>query len=235
MATGELRERVRERLVSAEQALGRAPRRRSRRRGRAAARGGPPEEVALRRARLARALADFDAATIATTHGFCQEVLGGLGVAGDVERDADVRRGRRPTSSTRWSTTSTCAASHRADAPPFTRAEARRIAAPPSSNPAARASSRRRRRGDRRGDARAGSPCAVREELERRKRRTGVMTYDDLLDAAARRRSPATAARRSPGGCASAGQVVLVDEFQDTDPVQWDIMRRAFGTAERSC
>ena len=50
-----------------------------------------------------RALADFDAATIATTHGFCQEVLGGLGVAGDVEPDAtfveDVsdlrRRGRR--------------------------------------------------------------------------------------------------------------------------------------------
>src|SRR4029450_9117943 len=23
--------------------------------------------------------------------------------------------------------------------------------------------------------------------------------------------------------------VVLVDEFQDTDPVQWDILRRAFG------
>src|SRR5213592_503879 len=48
---------------------------------------GPGEEVERRRARLARALAGFDAATIATTHGFCQEVLGGLGVAGDVERD----------------------------------------------------------------------------------------------------------------------------------------------------
>src|ERR687895_418033 len=58
MATGELRERVRERLVSAE-----------------------------RRERLVRAVADFDAATITTIHGFCQEVLGGLGVAGDVEPD----------------------------------------------------------------------------------------------------------------------------------------------------
>ena len=24
--------------------------------------------------------------------------------------------------------------------------------------------------------------------------------------------------------------MVLVDEFQDTDPVQWDILRRAFGS-----
>src|SRR5690349_22554888 len=83
MATGELRERVRERLVSAEQALDRA------------LTGAPPQdevvallakgtpnEVQQRRKNLTRALADFDAATIATTHGFCQEVLGGLGVAG---------------------------------------------------------------------------------------------------------------------------------------------------------
>src|SRR5688500_6210372 len=80
MATGELRDRVRERLVSAERGLA----------------GGPQDSLvrllaaqdgALRRQRLARALADFDAATIATTHGFCQEALAGLGVAGDVERD----------------------------------------------------------------------------------------------------------------------------------------------------
>ena len=43
-----------------------------------------------RRDRLVRALADFDAATIATTHGFCQEVLGGLGVAGDLEPDVEL-------------------------------------------------------------------------------------------------------------------------------------------------
>ena len=83
MATGELRERVRERLVSAEQGLERA------------LAGAPPEDDAVvqllasgsptPRSRCAasasrRALADFDSATIATTHGFCQEVLGGLGV-----------------------------------------------------------------------------------------------------------------------------------------------------------
>ena len=38
-----------------------------------------------RRDRLAAALSNYDAATIATTHGFCQQVLTGLGVAGDAE------------------------------------------------------------------------------------------------------------------------------------------------------
>src|SRR4051794_7731355 len=86
MAPGELRERVRHRLVLTEQALSGTP---------LPVRDevvellaqGSPEEVAQRRMRLSRAVSDFDAATIATTHGFCQEVLGGLGVAGDVEPD----------------------------------------------------------------------------------------------------------------------------------------------------
>ncbi len=42
-------------------------------------------DATLRRRRLAAALAHFDAATIATTHQFCQQVLIGLGVAGDSE------------------------------------------------------------------------------------------------------------------------------------------------------
>ena len=63
-------------------------------------------------------------------------------------------------------------------------------------------------------------------ELEIRKRRRGVLGYDDLLtrladaladpDSAARVRMP----QRWP--------VVMVDEFQDTDPVQWQVIERAF-------
>ncbi|MEA2247791.1 MAG: exodeoxyribonuclease beta subunit, partial [Solirubrobacteraceae bacterium] len=229
MATGELRDRVRERLVSAEQALDRA------------LAGAPPsdsdevhrllaegtrEEVGMRRDRLARALADFDAATIATTHGFCQEVLGGLGIAGDVDPDGvfvedtsdlldevvDDLYVRR---------------FHRHGAPPFKRSEAHRIASIAVANPAARIEpsdaaedtvpAMRRRLAE-----------AVRKELDERKRRIGVMTYDDLLT-----RLDETLC--GPGGEAVAARlreryrVVLVDEFQDTDPVQWDIMRRAFG------
>ena len=89
MATGELRERVRERLLSAEEGVARAL-------AGVAPHGdevlellarGTIEELAARRRYLGEALRDFDAATIATTHGFCEQVLSGLGVAGEVERD----------------------------------------------------------------------------------------------------------------------------------------------------
>ncbi len=229
MATGELRERVRERLVQCEQGLSRALA------GAPASdrddvvellATGPREEVAGRRDNLARALADFDAATIATTHGFCQEVLGGLGIAGDVEPDTTlvedlgdlvdevvddlyVRR------------------FHRHGSPDVDRAQAAAIARVAIANPATPIEP---------GDAPDASIAAmrvrlakaVRSELEARKRRTGVMTYDDLL-------TRLDETLRGPGGPAAVAKlrrryrVVLVDEFQDTDPVQWDIMRTAFG------
>ena len=90
MATGELRERVRERLVRAFDGLV------DHLAGQRAhaddelvellARG-PSDEVEARRDRLGKAIADFDAATIETTHGFCLQVLYGLGTAGDVDRE----------------------------------------------------------------------------------------------------------------------------------------------------
>ena len=90
MATGELRERVRERLVSAHDRLddvinGIAVFGNDELVDHLAAAARPEQEV--RRARLASAIADFDAATIETTHGFCLQVLYGLGTAGDVDRE----------------------------------------------------------------------------------------------------------------------------------------------------
>ena len=133
-----------------------------------------------RAARSARAVADFDAATIATTHGFCQEVLSGLGVAGDVERDAvfvedvtdlvdevvDDLYVRR---------------FHRADGEPaFSREEAGRIASIAVANPLAPIEP---------AGAEEGSTPAMRARLAEAVRRrarppqaaAGVMTYDDLL------------------------------------------------------
>ena len=90
-ASRELRERVREQLVEAEAALADP----------AAAAShdnelvvllaeGDAEEVAARRERLRQALADFDGATIATTHQFCQLVLRSLGTAGDADAHAEL-------------------------------------------------------------------------------------------------------------------------------------------------
>jgi exodeoxyribonuclease V beta subunit len=88
MATAELRDRVRERLVSVEYGLEQAL---EGIRPKAAdpvlelLTSGDPQTLETRRQHMADAIADFDKATIVTTHGFCQEVLGGLGIAGDLE------------------------------------------------------------------------------------------------------------------------------------------------------
>ena len=114
------------------------------------------------------------------------------------------------------------------DRPAITRAEAGRVARIAVDNPIAPIEPRdapehtlpamRRRLAD-----------AVRTELEVRKRRAGVLTYDDLLtelDKVLQGDRGEEIARR----LRERWKVVLVDEFQDTDPVQWSIMRRAFGT-----
>ncbi len=231
IATGELRDRVRERLAGTERALARVL---------AGANdqvsdeivallaAGSPRQVSDRRGRLERALADFDAATIATTHGFCLEVLGELGTIGDLDPDiafvedigelldevVDDLYVRR---------------FHRRDEPLLDRDEAMKIARIAVANPTVPV------------EPRGGAPestaamrrrlaLAVRGELERRKRRLAIMTYDDLLT-----RLAGTLA--GPNGPQAAARLrdryrlVLVDEFQDTDPVQWEILQRAFAGA----
>ena len=88
-ATQELRERARTRLRACAEALTDiAGARRSSDAVIAALADGTDAEVELRRRRLLRALSEFDAATIVTTHSFCQRMLDGIGLAGDYEPDA---------------------------------------------------------------------------------------------------------------------------------------------------
>jgi len=72
-ASQELRERVRDQLVRAAEALDEPARADDELLKLLVT--GDPAELAQRRLRLRDALADFDAATIATTHQFCQLVL----------------------------------------------------------------------------------------------------------------------------------------------------------------
>ncbi len=68
----------------------------------------------------------------------------------------------------------------------------------------------------------------ARREMPLRKERLGVVTYDDLL-------TRVRDALAGPGGGAFAAalgakyRAALIDEFQDTDPVQYEIFRRIFG------
>ncbi|HEV7725832.1 MAG TPA: UvrD-helicase domain-containing protein [Modestobacter sp.] len=228
-ASRELRDRVRERLVTAELGL----------RNPATARAStadpvlqlladaPDDEVAERRSRLARALAGFDAATIATTHSFCSQMLAGLGMAADADPTAtfteDVDDLVREVVDDLYLRTF---AGARTDPPFLEHADLLELG-------------RRAVGSDRQArlepQADHGTPGrrrkaaqAVRAEVERRKRRLGLVDYDDWLsllrDALADPVHGAVACER----VSSRYRVVLVDEFQDTDPVQWEVLRRAF-------
>jgi exodeoxyribonuclease V beta subunit len=224
-ASQELRERVRAQLVEAERALADP-----------ASVTEPTELIELlldvcnderivRRQRLRDALGAFDGATIATTHQFCHLVLRSLGVAGDTDADATLvedledllREVVDDLYLRRFGDTD--------GAPPLTHAEAMKLALAAVGDPQA---------GLEPGDAdpttkpglRAAFAHDVRRELDRRKRRLGVLSYDDLLSqlAEALERPDAPARQRMR----QRWKVVLVDEFQDTDPVQWQVLDRAF-------
>ena len=222
-ASQELRERVREQLVEAERAL-------------ADPRGVEPgnqllahlvsADVEVRRKRLIDALAGFDAATIATTHQFCQLVLRSLGVAGDTDSRAELVESLDDLVVEviddlylqRWGSAP--------EPPPFKRPVALQLARAAIGDPQAELAP---------DDAEPGS-------LGRRPR------WRSRATCAPRSSGASTGAGCCPTTTCSAGsptrsrdedaparermrqrwKIVLVDEFQDTDPVQWEVLDRAF-------
>ena len=89
-STRELRERVRERLVQVRDGLACPQDVDPGDTVLAHLADAPADEVGRRHRRVQVALADFDAATVTTTHGFCQQVLAALGTAGDHDTSAQL-------------------------------------------------------------------------------------------------------------------------------------------------
>ena len=225
-ASQELRERVRAQLVEAERVLG----------GDAAVDtqesdlltlllACDPAERALRHRRVVDALAGFDAATIATTHQFCSMVLGSLGVAGDTDARATLVENLDDLVGEVVDDLYLRAFAFAAVPPVFSHAEAMAIARAAVGDPQARLEPVAAER-DTSAGRRVGFAVAVREELEARKRRLGILSYDDLLTQLAHALEPEGSAARVR--MRARWRIVLVDEFQDTDPVQWQVLDRAF-------
>ncbi|GLY14412.1 RecBCD enzyme subunit RecB [Kineosporia sp. NBRC 101677] len=228
-STRELRERVRERLVSARDGLALADPSMIDPNDRVLVHLADTVDEARRRRRLERleiALAAFDAATVTTIHGFCQQVLTTLGTNGDhdpgtvlVEDIGDlVREVADDLYLRKWGFPG-------AGTPDLGQAEFHQLAIDAVAEAA-----------DLVPDPgvggtpglRARIAQAVRAEVERRKRRLGVFGYDDMLTRLA---GTLTDPQSGPAACRRLREryrFVLVDEFQDTDPVQWEIIRRPF-------
>ncbi|GGL01382.1 UvrD-helicase domain-containing protein [Nocardia jinanensis] len=222
-ATQELRERTRDRFVTVAAALADpvAARTASDELIRHLA-DADPEEVRARRTRLRAALSDFDAGVIATTHSFCQRMLAELGLAGD--HDPGARLVEEADDLIRTVVDDLYLSRYARTRAPFSVKQAHRFAL-------AAVRDRQARLAPDTDDAsaqRIAFAAAVRAETERRKRLAGLRDFDDLLVLL---RDILADPARGPAACRRIRdryRVVLVDEFQDTDPLQWEILRRAF-------
>ncbi len=186
---------------------------------------GTAQELTDRRQRLRDALAGFDAATIATTHQFCQLVLRSLGVAGDTDSGVELVESLDDLVAEIVDDLYLAHFGQQRDEPLLSydsalqlarevvgnaHTELRPVDPAPGFDPAVRVHF-------------AKAVCA---ELETRKRRLGILHYDDLLS----RLADALEAPDSPARARMQRRwsIVMVDEFQDTDPVQWQVIDRAF-------
>jgi exodeoxyribonuclease V beta subunit len=237
-ATAELRDRVRDRFVGAVDHLaavlaGADRAHRDPVLGHLTAPGVEPAELRARHRRAAQALADFDTATISTIHGFCQQVLGSLGLQLDVDPDAELLADQSElVNAVVDDLLVRYAVDHQVHE--ISRRDLLSIADRVVANPDARIVP----------DPAAPTPGAdgghdvpglrarlahdIRRELTVRKQGRRVLSYDDLLT---RLRDAVASPEQGDQVVAALRdryQVALIDEFQDTDPVQWDILHRSF-------
>ncbi len=234
-ATAELRSRVRERLRDTSRAL------------EAAARGvrpmeevaahladAPAEVVAERAARLAAAFARFDRAAIMTTHEFCHGMLAGLGILAPQTPQSTLIEDLRPLADEAAEDVYIRLFAGEPHGAPFP------FEGDWDAEPGARDVARKAA-GEVADLVGAGSPGAagarvafaesVRHEVDRRKQARRLFSFDDQLTRLDEALADPVTGAQARERLASRFPVVLVDEFQDTDPTQWSVLRQAFAGA----
>ena len=179
---------------------------------------GPADAAAARLDRLRQAIGDFDGATVATIHEFCRRASDWLGpVEGArpaiIDDDTCADLAEQTVADVTLARLLSGAVSPNADT-------CRALGRAALANPELRIVP---------GDDEAGRFAeSCRREYARRKAALGICDFADLalrLDGALSQPGTGDAVATM---LADRYQVVLVDEFQDTDPVQWSILRRAF-------
>jgi exodeoxyribonuclease V beta subunit len=224
-ATAELRSRIREQMIEAAAALGSDDLGES-----ALVHHLASADRDVRRRRLELAVADFDAASISTIHGFAAQVRRSLGLSSAIDPDARLVAG-----------TDDLVVAACADA--LAAASVRPL--PPGDFPSLRilVESTKKKIGgpdlvlvpDGSDDNVDASYVLVHDlvvdaiaRLEARRRVEGSIGFDDVLielrDALA-----SSSAAAAIDALRSRYKVVLIDEFQDTDRVQWEIFSTLFG------
>ena len=182
----------------------------------------PQPETCLRR--LRRALDDFGTASIATIHSFCQAQLEGLGMLGDWDGaekvTADVSALIRQCASDEY-----LARFLNSPAPPLDARRALQVAttAAPSHLPFSAANPEQLEYHE-----------AVRRRFTHRRRQLGLVSFDDLPGRLRRLVQDEQIGEQVRQELRRRFPVVLVDEFQDTDPAQWEILKHTFITAGAS-
>jgi exodeoxyribonuclease V beta subunit len=233
-ATAELRDRVRQRIVTTADQLADLGGRRAPATDDPvlAALAADPRRRAERVARLRRALTEIDVATISTIHGFCQHVLDGLGIASDLDREAELVDDLGELIEEVVDDVLVATYLEHGEEPRLSRDAlldlARVVVANPTTALVPDAST------DPMSRLRLRLAARVRDEVAARARHRRQLSYDDLLtqlEGTLRDGQRGEAARQA---LRQRYRVTLIDEFQDTDPVQWSIVSRAFSDPDPS-
>ena len=186
---------------------------------------GTPAEREQRRTNLLDALAGFDAATIATVHQFCSLVLTSLGVAGDTDTGVQLVENLDELVTEVVDDLYLARFGRDREDPPISYGDALGLARVVAANPSTELRPRDPEPGSA-AAARVDFAEAVLAELDIRKRRRGILGFDDLLTRLADALAGENSAARQR--MSQRWPIVMVDEFQDTDPVQWTVIERAF-------